>query len=117
VRAWRAIQFCRWPLKLIVMRHSAAVLLMGLAGGLCQGQETSAVITKEAATRIALAAAGCKTSEDCIADGRLDHTKWVFIVTRVTGRDAAGKPQTIPGGWTGIILDAQGHVIDKQPGE
>jgi hypothetical protein len=117
VRSRRAGCACARPLKLIVMRHSAITLILALAGGVCHGQTTSAVITKEEATRIALTAAGCKKSDDCIAKGRLDRNQWVFVITFVEGRDAAGKPIVKPGGWMGITLDFQGHVMNRMPGE
>ena len=99
------------------MRHSCAVVLSAaaLVGSPCHAQ--SPAITKEAATRIALATAGCKKTDDCIAKGRFDHGKWIFSVTYVSGRDAKGEPLIKPGGWMGVTLDSQGHVIDTMPGE
>ena len=105
------------PLNLTVMRHSVAALILALSAGVCHGQTTSAEITKEEATRIALAAAGCKNPTNCIARGYFKNHQWIFSITFVDSWDASGKPLIRPGGWTGITLDSKGHVIDKMLGE
>jgi hypothetical protein len=105
------------PLNFTVMRHSAVALILALAAGVGHGQGTAAEITKAEATRIALTAAGCKKAEDCIASGRLDHDKWVFVIVFIEGRDAAGDFLMKPNGWTEVAVDSQGHVIGKMPGK
>lgn len=99
------------------MRHSAVALILALAAGVGHGQAAAAGISKAEATRIALTAAGCKKPEDCIASGRLDHDKWVFVIVFIEGRDAAGDFLTKPNGWTEITVDSQGHVIGRMPGK
>jgi hypothetical protein len=105
------------PLKLFVMRHSLATLLLALSVGVCHSQTASAVITKEEATRLALAAAGCKNPANCIARGYFKNDQWIFSITFVESRDASGNPLIRPGGWMGITLDAKGNVVEKMPGE
>lgn len=94
----------------------SASVCMALAAGVGLGQAIAAEVTKAEAKRIALTAAGCKKPEDCIASGRLDHDKWVFVIVFIEGRDAAGDFPTKPNGWTQVTVDSQGHVLGRMPG-
>lgn len=87
-------------------------------GSVCWGEQAAIPISKEKATQIALAAAKCKRPQDCIATGRLNKlNNWVFVISFVKARDAAGNPLIAPGGWMGITVDPAGHVIDTMAGE
>ena len=100
-------------------RHRRVALpgVLLLLWSISYGQAPPPGISLEAATRVALTAAGCKKPRDCIAKARKDKTNWMFVITYVEGRDAAGNPLTRAGGWVGITVDSTGHVIDKMPGD
>ena len=98
-------------------RASVVALILALAAGVSHGQATAAGISKAEATRIALTAAGCKKPEGCVASGRLDHDKWVFVIVFIESRDAAGDFLTKPNGWTEITVDSQGNVLGRMPGK
>ena len=94
------------------MRRSALALLFLLAAELSAGQvPSSAVISRESATWLAWASAGCEKMPSCIVKGQLDQERWVFIVTFVERHDAEGTP--IMGRSVSIILDSVGHVVYK----
>jgi hypothetical protein len=103
--------------KCLRLRRCAPALISVLAAGVGHGQATPAEITKADAKRIALAAAGCKKPEACIANVRLDHDKWVCVIVFIEGRDAAGDFLTKPNGWTEVTVDSRGHVIGNTPGK
>jgi hypothetical protein len=96
-------------LKFKVSRPKGSAAVLFLVCSACYGQEPPAEITKDEATRIALEAAGCKKPQDCVAKGRFDKNKWVFVVSYVTGRDVSGKPYSpLVVGWESpwILKDA-----------
>ena len=99
------------------MRRNLHAFVLVLLGGMCYSQTYPTGISDEEAIRIALAAAGCKKAEDCIVRGGPNNGKWVFTVSLIAGRDSEGKPLFTPGGWVGITLDSQGHVIEEFPGD
>jgi hypothetical protein len=101
----------------LLRSYVALGMALLLLRGICYSQSPPAGISKAEATRVALAAAGCKKPQDCIANGRKDKANWVFVITYVAGHDAAGEPLTKPGGWMGVTVDPNGHVIDKMQGD
>ena len=104
------------PLSSSVMRQITSLIALALLLAPFQGQAASTVISKEHATRIALQAAGCKRSADCVVRGRFERDRWVFVVSYVTGHNAKGEPMFTPGAWTGVTIGANGEVIETVPG-
>lgn len=105
----------RRPIITHLVIYGQAVLLVVALG--CFGQANSYEgISEEEARAIALASAGCRKPENCLARGRLKDGNWIFVVSFIMGRDRNGEPLVAPGGWIGITINSKGKVIDRMPG-
>jgi len=103
------------PLGLGVMRKIVAIVVLVLSALACDAYAASATITRQKATHIALVAAGCKKSNDCVVHGNFQNGKWVFVVSYVR-HDSRGRPIIIPGDWIGVSISPEGQVLEKVPG-
>ena len=104
----RAIQKLRGLGRALLPAIAAAMPLLAPA--------EPALVDAARAQQIALAAAGCNASRDCVVKGGFSEGQWVFIVSFVHSRDTDGKPRFMPGGFVGVTVSADGRVIDRMPG-
>lgn len=76
----------------------------------------SEAITQAVAENIAREAAGCDAARECVLRGGWRDGKWIFVVSFVAGRDPAGNPLFVPGGFIGVTVSRDGRVVDVMPG-
>lgn len=105
----------RVRLSLRAVRNLVRLLAIGATIGFAAPASAES-ISESRAREIAREAAGCKSENACVLRGGLRDGKWRFVVSFVAGRDPAGNPLFVPGGFVGVTVSRDGQVVDLMPG-